>query len=113
MAGYAQALRDALDQLVNATHTAWDGCNKASEVLGNATAYLQAFGHVVMAWLMLDLSIVANERLCKEERRASLFQGLLHATRYFFRFELPKCAVWLRGIEVRDTTFLELEDEWL
>jgi hypothetical protein len=61
------------------------------EALANATPYLQAFGHVVLAWIWLDVALARAPR-----RRRSLKPGKLAAMRYFFAYELPKIDAWLR-----------------
>ena len=43
-------LRAALQQLAAATQSAWS-TGVPEEALANATPYLQAFGHVVLAWM--------------------------------------------------------------
>jgi butyryl-CoA dehydrogenase len=49
------ALRNALEQLVQATQQAWSGAEPA-QALANAVPYLQAFGHTVIAWIWLDVA---------------------------------------------------------
>jgi len=60
--------------------------------LGNATAFLSGFGHVVVAWLWLDqaLACVSGAR----EGGQSFHLGKLRACRFFFEMELPKTAAW-------------------
>ena len=48
----------AVEQLVAATRAAWE-TGSPQEALANATPYLQAFGHVVLAWIWLDVAICA------------------------------------------------------
>lgn len=51
--------------------------------MGNSNAYLEAFGHIVVAWLWLDMMRVATSD--------SPFQrGKRQAGQYFLRWELPK-----------------------
>ena len=62
------------------------------EALANATPYLQAFGHVVLAWLWLDVALAVP----RPGPAAGAFgQGKLAAMRYFFAYELPKIDAWL------------------
>ncbi|NBS96665.1 MAG: acyl-CoA dehydrogenase, partial [Betaproteobacteria bacterium] len=51
---HADALALTLDDLLSATQAAW-ATQVPDEALANATPYLQAFGHVVMAWIWLDI----------------------------------------------------------
>ena len=55
---HANALASALQRLGAATKSAW-ATGVPDEALGNAMPYLQAFGHVVIAWLWLDVAIAA------------------------------------------------------
>ena len=54
----ANALAGALQRLGAATKAAWS-TGVPEEALANATPYLQAFGHVVLAWVWLDVALVA------------------------------------------------------
>ena len=55
--------------------------------LDNATPFLSAFGHVVMAWLWLDQAMAAQS-LGDEDR--DFADGKSRACRFFFECELPK-----------------------
>jgi butyryl-CoA dehydrogenase len=100
----AEALRDALKQVGQATEQAWDGAQPA-QALANAVPYLQAFGHTVIAWIWLDVaaSLEGNETPAAQGRRA--------ACRYFFRYELPKIGAWLNVVKSRDPTCADLPEE--
>jgi butyryl-CoA dehydrogenase len=100
----AEALRDALKQVGQATQQAWDGAQPA-QALANAVPYLQAFGHTVIAWIWLDVaaSLEGNDSPAAQGRRA--------ACRYFFRYELPKIGAWLNVVKSRDPTCADLPEE--
>jgi len=70
-------------QSVTATIEVLRGCAGVS-AFDNATPFLHAFGHVVMAWLWLDQAVAA------EGADAELAEGKRHACRFFFECELPK-----------------------
>ena len=110
LAREATALADALAHLVQATRDAWDG-GEPAETLANATPYLQAFGHVVMAWIWLDVALCAQRGMATASD-AALRQGKLAACRFFFRHELPRTAAWLMVVETRDDTCRAMADEW-
>lgn len=104
LAEHANALAEALQQIGAATKAAW-ATENPTEALANAVPYLQAFGHVVLAWMWLDLACCAaraDTRVAQfpAERRA----GVLHATRYFFHYELTKIKPWLQVVAARDLT---------
>ncbi len=109
LAAHAAALRSALQMLGAATAAALDTDSPALRV-ANATPYLQAFGHVIVAWLWLDLAC-ASARVAKD-RAAPHPAGFRQTCHYFFGYELPRAAAWLQAVAQRDTTCLEMQDEW-
>jgi butyryl-CoA dehydrogenase len=98
----ANALAAALQRLGAATKSAW-ATGVPEEALANATPYLQAFGHVVLAWLWLDVSL-APASVNHPGRRAAM--------RYFFAHELPKIDAWLGVVARRDDTCRTMQDAW-
>jgi alkylation response protein AidB-like acyl-CoA dehydrogenase len=74
--------------------------------LANATAYLEAVGHAVIAWLWLE------QLLATEGRTGEFYDGKRQATRYFFRWELPKTGPQLDLLASLDRTTLDMQDEW-
>lgn len=100
----AGALAQAGQKLARATQAAWSG-GTPEETLANATPYLQAFGHVVLAWIWLDVARVATQHPDEAFR-----EGKLAACRYFFRYELPKIDAWLQVVAQRDDTCLRLAE---
>jgi butyryl-CoA dehydrogenase len=106
----ANALAAALGKLGAATKSAW-ATGVPEEALANATPYLQAFGHTVLAWIWLDVALTAQRGL-DEGRAADFHHGKLAAMRYFFAHELPKVGAWLSVVSSRDATCREMQDGW-
>ncbi|MCE0762906.1 acyl-CoA dehydrogenase [Pseudonocardia kujensis] len=105
-AEYGGALRAALDRLVEVTavlHADPD----AEERLANASVYLEAAGHVVVAWIWLE------QLLAAAGRDDDLGHGKRAAARYFFRFELPKVGPQLDLLASLDRTSLDTDPSWL
>ncbi|PUE41461.1 acyl-CoA dehydrogenase [Limnohabitans sp. Bal53] len=100
----AAALRDALNQVGQATQQAWAGAEPAL-ALANAVPYLQAFGHTVIAWIWLDVAHSLGDD------NSAAAQGRRAACRYFFRYELPKIGAWLNVVRSRDATCADLSEE--
>jgi alkylation response protein AidB-like acyl-CoA dehydrogenase len=100
LATHANALAQALQRLGAATRSAWATAN-AEDALANATPYLQAFGHTMLAWLWLDIGAAILE---SGDAESSAQVGRLAALDYFMRYELPKIDAWLRVVESRDRT---------
>jgi alkylation response protein AidB-like acyl-CoA dehydrogenase len=78
--------------------------------LANSSAFLEAFGHVVVAWLWLEQAVVA----CREnvDGQNSFYQGKRHACRYFFEWELPRLQAWLAVMSPPNDTCLSMREEW-
>jgi len=103
----ANALAGMLKLLGNTTKSAW-ATGVPEEALANATPYLQGFGHVVLAWVWLDLALCVQASSAPDELR----QGKLAAARYFFNYELPRVPAWLKVVETRDDTCRSMNDAW-
>ena len=107
LATHANALAQALQRLGAATRAAWASA-LPEDALANATPYLQAFGHVVLAWLWLDVGAAV---LDAGEAGSSANVGRLAALDYFMRYELPKIDAWLRVVESRDRTCRDVPED--
>ncbi|MBX3602091.1 MAG: acyl-CoA dehydrogenase C-terminal domain-containing protein [Rubrivivax sp.] len=101
----ANQLAGAVQQLGAATKAAW-ATGVPEEALANATPYLQAFGHVVLAWIWLDVALVVADR------NDALAQGKRAALRYFYAYELPKIAAWLGPVARREALPREMRADW-
>ncbi|MGH8797484.1 MAG: acyl-CoA dehydrogenase, partial [Caldimonas sp.] len=111
LAPHAAALAKACAHLTAATTAAWVTGN-AEEALANATPYLQAFGHTVVAWIWLDVAICAQACVAQPGSNEALARGLLAACTYFFHYELPRIGAWLGVVETRDATCRTMAEEW-
>jgi butyryl-CoA dehydrogenase len=109
LVAHAGALAAALKALGDATRAAWATGNP-DEALANATPYLQAFGHTVLAWIWLDVGVCAQQKTIVGD--SDLVQGKLAAMRYFFHYELPRTAAWLKVVETRDDTCRRADEAW-
>ncbi|MFZ5547909.1 MAG: acyl-CoA dehydrogenase [Pseudomonadota bacterium] len=105
LAEYATQLGAAMQRLGAATKAAW-ATGVPEEALANATPYLQAFGHVVIAWVWLDVALAA--RSAEPARR----EGAHAACRYFFAYELPLVEGWLKVVSSREAVCREMQDDW-
>ncbi|MBP8137934.1 MAG: acyl-CoA dehydrogenase [Alicycliphilus sp.] len=101
----ADALEAALGRIQQATRAAW-ATGKPAEALANAVPYMQAFGHVVLAWIWLDLALVSVAT--KTEAACA---GLAGARSYFYSYELPKIDAWLGVVERREMICTRLPEE--
>lgn len=74
--------------------------------LANSTIYLEAFGHIVIAWMWLE------QLLAADGKTGDFYDGKRQAARYFFRYELPRTAPQLDLLESLDRTTLEMQPQW-
>ena len=80
--------------------------------LANATVFLEAFGHLVVAWLWLEQAMVAQSATPASDADADFYAGKRQAARWFFRWELPRVAPMLELLDSIDTTTLDMRDAW-
>ncbi|RKJ94699.1 acyl-CoA dehydrogenase [Alicycliphilus denitrificans] len=108
LAAWAGQLEQALQDVIDATRAAW-ATGSAGEALANAVPYMQAFGHVVLAWVWLD---VADRVLAKDASLSiAASAGKMGAARYFFHYELPKTGAWLAVVRMRDATCADMAED--
>ncbi len=111
---FASELEIALKRLAATTKTLWSAGN-LNVTLANASTYLEAFGHVVIAWIWLSQATVIAMQPDETSANApasDFAAGKLHACRYFFRIELPKVSVMLDLLASLDTTAFDMRAEW-
>ena len=78
-----------------------------------ASAFLEAFGHVVIAWTWLRQACVAARRLPQASGEdAAFLRGKLQACRWFYAWELPKVEPMLARVRERDDTNLTMSPDW-
>ncbi len=104
LAAHANALGQALQHVGAATKAAWATGNPM-DALPNAVPYMQAFGHMVLAWVWLDVA------LATPDGTSSASEGRLGAAQYFYHYELPKIGAWLKVVETRDMTCANFNEE--
>jgi hypothetical protein len=109
---YAQQLESRWEQAVAVTNTLYS-CGDISKTLANATVYLEAVGHVIVAWIWLEQALLASRQLAGAfEQDQDFYRGKLQACRYFFRWELPKVEPQFELLASIDTTTLDMQDAW-
>lgn len=95
----------SLSRLAEVTASLWaDG--DPERALANATVYLEAAGHIVIAWAWLEQFLAA------EGNEGDFYDGKRHAARYFYRFELPKTAPLLDLLASHDPTTRDMQEAW-
>ncbi|MGI9124616.1 MAG: acyl-CoA dehydrogenase [Mycobacterium sp.] len=104
-AAYAVALDASWQRMVSVTAAMFTP-GDIDAALANSVVYLEAFGHIAVAWIWLEQLLAAHGRT------GDFFDGKRQAARYFFRYELPKTAAQLDLLESLDRTTLEMRDSW-
>ena len=103
---HGEALTQAMESLGSATtRVGAIALEDPARAMANATAYLEAFGHIVVAWLWLDQVVALGDRA------DSFARGKRAACEWFFASELPRVGVWLDSMA--DETAFELDPDWL
>ncbi|HEX5142572.1 MAG TPA: acyl-CoA dehydrogenase [Mycobacterium sp.] len=104
-AAYADALESAWGRLATVTAGMF-AAGDAELAMANSAVYLEAFGHLVIAWIWL-------EQLCAVgAKTGDFYDGKRAAARYFFAYELPKTSPQLDLLASLDRTTLDMRDAW-
>lgn len=106
LASMADALIDALRDIEAAVESM--ARLPASQALALATPFLMAFGHLVVAWIWLDVALAALPL-----PRTDVSAGKLRACRYFYDVELPCAAAWLSPVARGDPSIFDAGDDEL
>ncbi|MFJ9407003.1 acyl-CoA dehydrogenase [Streptomyces sp. NPDC101393] len=105
-AGFGAQLQEALDRIMAVTARIHEPDDSgATARLANASLYLEAVGHTVLAWIWLEQYLACGSR------REPFHQGKRQATRYFFRYELPRTGPQFDLLEARDRTAVDMETD--
>jgi alkylation response protein AidB-like acyl-CoA dehydrogenase len=108
LAAFGKQLGAALQRIEQVTRALY-AAGDTNKTLANASVYLEAFGHAVVAWIWLEQALVA---VGKSGHDADFYRGKLQACAYFFKWELPKIQPQLDLLESIDTTTLDMQDAW-
>ncbi|MGB0134211.1 acyl-CoA dehydrogenase [Dokdonella sp.] len=102
---YADSLEARFQRLSEVTVQLW-AAGDANVTLANASVYLEAFGHIAIAWIWLEQALAADGK------SGDFYDGKRAAAQYFFRWELPKVDAQLDLLASLDRTTLDMQDEW-
>lgn len=105
LAEFAAQLEAVGRRLMTVTTTMF-GSGDIEAALANSVIYLEAFGHIVIAWMWLAQLLAAHGKA------GDFYDGKRQAARYFFCYELPKTAPQLDLLESLDRTTLEMRPNW-
>jgi hypothetical protein len=105
LAEFATDLESRFLRLAETTRILWS-TGEPPLALANASVYLEAFGHIAIAWTWLEQGLVA------EAKTGDFYEGKRSAMRYFFLWELPKVDAQLDLLASLDRTTLDMRDAW-
>ncbi|MFQ6147725.1 acyl-CoA dehydrogenase [Streptomyces seoulensis] len=104
LAAFGAQLDAAIAQVIAVTGRLWaDGDPQTA--LANASIYLEAVGHTVLAWIWLE------QLLAADGRDGDFYEGKRQAGRYFFRYELPRTGPQFALLESLDRTTLDMNPD--
>ncbi|MBX6388169.1 MAG: acyl-CoA dehydrogenase [Frankia sp.] len=102
----AGRLAATVERIVEVTATL-HGAGDPNVTLANASVYLEAVGHTVVAWLWLE------QLLAAAGKQGAFYEGKRAAARYFYRHELPRTGPQLDLLASLDRTTLDTDPAWL
>src|SRR5690625_4976164 len=122
----AHLLRPRVTRLIEVTTALTEvGATDPEAFLADATTYLEATGHVVIAWIWLEQVLALGSRVGEAGAGAGaaggaaaagatdpFAAGKLQAATYFLRRELPKVDAMFDLLAAGDRTTLDMRDEW-
>ena len=111
VAELAELLRPRVTRLIEVTTALAElGASDPEAFLADATEYLEATGHVVIAWIWIEQVLALGTRTGDE---ADAFAaGKLQAATYFLRRELPIVDAKFDLLAAGDRTTIDMRDDW-
>lgn len=111
LASHCQQLGASMQQ-IQTTLEAVSKAGNPSLALANATIFLDAMGHVVIAWMWLKQAVAAIDGQARGNASdESFYSGKLAACRFFYRYELPKSIAKFDLVASLDDTCFNLDAE--
>jgi alkylation response protein AidB-like acyl-CoA dehydrogenase len=104
-APFAADLDAAVARMRAVTATLW-ATGDPELALANAHVYLEAAGHLVVAWIWLEQALATGMA------DSDFHQGKRQAARYFWRWELPRVHSQFDLLESLDRTVLDTPARW-
>lgn len=111
LADYCADLGKAM-QSVQETLLAVSKASDPALALANATIFLDAMGHVVIAWMWLKQAVAALQgQTSGNAKDAAFYSGKLAACKFFYKYELPKAITKFELVSDLDDTCFNLSAE--
>ena len=103
---HADAVENVLGDILELTSFLHSQDDSAA-MLANATPYLEAFGHLTIAWIWLEQIIACDGK------SGDFYDGKRAAARYFRLWELPRTRIAIERLGAMDRAFIDTAPEWL
>ncbi|OBI44044.1 acyl-CoA dehydrogenase [Mycobacterium sp. E796] len=97
---------DAVLQRVLRVTASISGSADREAAMANSVIYLEAVGHLVVAWMWLEQFMAAGEH------EGDFYEGKRQAARYFFSYELPRTGPQLDLLAALDRTTVDMRPQW-
>src|SRR5699024_7067718 len=114
--GFAATLRPRVTRLIEVTTALAEvGASDPVAFLADATEYLEATGHIVIAWIWLEHVTALGDRHAGGASGGAARPydaGKLQAARYCLGRELPTVDAKLELLASGDRTRLDMRDDW-
>ncbi|MDX2356421.1 acyl-CoA dehydrogenase [Dietzia sp. PP-33] len=108
---FAALLRPRVARLIEVTTAlAGVGASDPEAFLADATEYLEAAGHIVIAWIWLEQVLALGGRA--DDDSDAFAAGKLRAATYFLQRELPVVDAKFDLLAAGDRTTLDMRDDW-
>ena len=113
VAELASLLRPRVTRLIEVTTSLAEvGATDPEAFLADATEYLEATGHVVIAWIWIEQLLALGDRVAGGAGADAFAAGKLKAAEYFLRRELPIVDAKFDLLAAGDRTTLDMRDDW-
>jgi len=107
----AALLRPRVTRLIEVTTALAEvGATDPEAFLADATEYLEAAGHVVIAWIWVEQVMALGART--DDEGDAFAAGKLRAAEYFLRRELPIVDAKFDLLAAGDRTTVDMRDDW-
>jgi alkylation response protein AidB-like acyl-CoA dehydrogenase len=79
----------------------------------DATLFLEAVGHIAIAWRWLEQAHVAEQNVPEaHEADKHFYQGKVHTAKYFFEYELPKVKALFARLSSEADITVAMQEAW-
>jgi len=110
----AQKLQEAQNEVVGATmHLGALGmAGEIHQYISNASAYLEMFSQLLMAWQLLEQATVAQKALDNGAKDHDFYQAKIQTAQFYANTVLPQTTTTAQTLKSNDSTALDFKPAW-